>query len=85
MATSHAIAAAAQYAASEAPVFPLEVATHFDLPSANIAETATEANRSLYDPVGLIDSSLKNSWGKPASGPMRRERTSGVFPSPIEI
>src|SRR5262245_60057354 len=47
-----------------------------------MCETAAAANRSLYDAVGLANSSLKYRCASPTDGPMRRERTSGVFPSP---
>src|SRR5262245_994467 len=50
-----------------------------------MCETATAANRSLYDAVGLANSSLKYRCASPTDGPMRRERTSGVFPSPSVI
>src|SRR5690349_10488904 len=79
---SQPIPAAAQYAASAAPVFPLEVAMQCRLPLASMSATAAAAKRSLYEPVGLLPSSLKNSSVAPAAGPMRRERTSGVSPSP---
>lgn len=50
-----------------------------------MSDTATTAKRSLYEPEGFPVSTLKYKWFKPKLGPIRRERTSGVFPSPKEI
>jgi hypothetical protein len=47
-----------------------------------MSETAAAAKRSLYEPVGLMNSSLNDKFAMPAAGPMRREGTSGVSPSP---
>ena len=79
------IPATAQYAASDAPVLPLEVATHIVLPRARMSATAAAANRSLYEPVGLTDSSLNHSSDSPHFGPIATDFTSGVFPSPRVI
>src|SRR5262245_61111828 len=81
---THLSPAAAQYAASEAPVFPLDVATQRRLLFATMCEIAAAAKRSLYDPVGLTYSSLKYSFSSPSRAPSRRDRTSGVPPSPSD-
>src|SRR5438128_410412 len=82
MAISQRTPAAAQYAASAAPVLPLDVARQRRRPVARRCETAAAAKRSLYEPDGLTVSSLKYRSFKPADGPIERERSSGVFPSP---
>src|SRR5436305_8144815 len=82
MAISQRTPAAAQYAASAAPVLPLDVARQRCRPVARRCETAAAAKRSLYEPDGLTVSSLKNRFFRPADGPIERERISGVLPSP---
>src|SRR5438094_10358635 len=82
MAISQRTSAAAQYAASAAPVLPLDVAMQRRRPVACRCETAAAAKRSLYEPVGLTVSSLKYKSFRPADGPIERERISGVLPSP---
>ena len=82
MAISQLIPARAQYAASAAPVFPLDVAMHSVLPHATMSEMAAQAKRSLYEPLGFVNSNLKKRFFRPTDGPMRRDRTMGVFPSP---
>src|SRR5579871_6961631 len=82
MAISSGIPAAAEYAASAAPVLPLDVAMIRRLPWASASETATTPKRSLYEPDGFVVSSLKYSSGMPALGPIERDLRSGVFPSP---
>src|SRR5262249_52966641 len=82
MAISQRTLAAAQYAASAAPVLPLDVAMQRRRPIARRCETAAAAKRSLYEPDGLTDSSLKYRFFRPTDGPIERDRSSGVSPSP---
>src|SRR5215831_15836613 len=82
MAISQRTPAAAQYAASAAPVLPLDVARQCRRPVARKCETAAAAKRSLYEPDGLTVSSLKYRFLRPAEGPIERERIRGVLPSP---
>ena len=39
----------------------------------------------VYEPDGLVISSLKYRFSNPRAGPMARDFTTGVFPSPREI
>src|SRR5215470_4746985 len=82
MAISQRTPAAAQYAASAAPVLPLDVARQRRRSVASKCDTAAAAKRSLYEPEGLTVSSLKYRFFKPAAGPMERDWISGVLPSP---
>ena len=58
---------------------------HSVFPCATMSETAAQANRSLYEPLGLVISNLKNRFFNPTLGPNRRDLTTGVFPSPSVI
>src|SRR4051794_32265238 len=80
--TVHRMPYRAQYAASEEPVLPDDVARQDVTPPASIPQTCAATKRSLYDPEGLQDSSLKCSDSSPFRGPIRTLRTRGVPPSP---
>src|SRR5690606_28334152 len=77
--------AAAQNAANAAPVFPLDVARQTLISRSTKRDTASAAKRSLYEPVGLRFSSLKYKLSRPRVGPIWRDFTKGVCPSPRVI
>ena len=62
-------------------MLPVDAQTTASAPASTAFETATVMPRSLNDPVGFMPSNLKCS-STPSRSPMRRERISGVEPSP---
>ena len=72
----------AAYAEADALVFPVEAQINAWAPLSIAFATASAIPRSLNDPLGLRPSYLKNRRLNPSDGPMRREVTSGVEPSP---
>src|SRR6185437_10618491 len=64
------------------PALPDDVAIQPAMPAPAASDTDIAATRSLYEPVGLSDSSLAHTAPTPSRAATRGSGTTGVSPSP---